>query len=163
MDRHGYNKIPDIDVTRRPSLNNGKGISPRHHFGSPMVEMSQLDVDMEMAAEKMDIAPPVVEIDEETERYVTMAVNASWLVNWFLLFSKGFIYFISFSKAVLAALVDSAVDLVSQGVLSLAENYMSKFSPKYPVGRSRLEALSVIACAFIMSTASLEGMFALHE
>eukprot|EP01033_Poteriospumella_lacustris_P020953 gene20953-15460_t len=38
----------------------------------------------------------------------------------------------SASKAVLAALVDSAVDLVSQAVLALAENYMSKFSPNYP-------------------------------
>jgi hypothetical protein len=32
-----------------------------------------------------------------------------------------------------------------------------RHSPDYPVGRSRLEALSVIACAFIMSMASVEG------
>ena len=57
---------------------------------------------------------------------------------------------------VTAALVDSAVDLVSQGVLSLAESYMMRHSPDYPVGRSRLEALSVMVCAFIMSFASLE-------
>jgi divalent metal cation (Fe/Co/Zn/Cd) transporter len=48
------------------------------------------------------------------------------------------------------------VDLVSQAVLSLADRYMNKHSPEYPVGRSRLEALSVIACAFIMSMASIE-------
>jgi divalent metal cation (Fe/Co/Zn/Cd) transporter len=34
---------------------------------------------------------------------------------------------------------------------------MSKHSPNYPIGRSRLEALSVIACACIMSMASVEG------
>ncbi len=37
------------------------------------------------------------------------------------------------------------------------ELYMHRHSPDYPVGRSRLEALSVIACAFIMSMASVEG------
>jgi divalent metal cation (Fe/Co/Zn/Cd) transporter len=33
---------------------------------------------------------------------------------------------------------------------------MMRHSPDYPVGRSRLEALSVMVCAFIMSFASLE-------
>ena len=60
------------------------------------------------------------------------------------------------SKAVLAALVDSAVDLASQAVLSLSELYINKHNPNYPVGRSRLEALSVIASAFIMTMASIE-------
>jgi len=48
------------------------------------------------------------------------------------------------------------VDLVSQAILSMANRYISKHSPDYPVGRSRLEALSVMACAFIMSMASIE-------
>lgn len=48
------------------------------------------------------------------------------------------------------------MDLVSQGVLSLAESYIIRHSPDYPVGRSRLEALSVMVCAFIMSFASIE-------
>jgi cation diffusion facilitator family transporter len=48
------------------------------------------------------------------------------------------------------------VDLVSQGVLATAEYYIQKHSPDYPVGRSRLEALSVLACAGIMSMASIE-------
>lgn len=42
------------------------------------------------------------------------------------------------------------------GVLSLTESYINKHSPDYPVGRSRLEALSVFACAFIMTMASVE-------
>ena len=52
--------------------------------------------------------------------------------------------------------VDSAVDLVSQAVLSLATSIMKKHSHDYPVGRSRLEALSVLICAFIMIMASIE-------
>ena len=48
------------------------------------------------------------------------------------------------------------VDLASQMVLSMAEHFMTRTSPEYPVGRARLEALGVIGCAFIMSMASLE-------
>jgi divalent metal cation (Fe/Co/Zn/Cd) transporter len=40
---------------------------------------------------------------------------ASWIVNWFLFGVKFFIVIASASKAVAAALADSAVDLVSQG------------------------------------------------
>ena len=93
----------------------------------------------------------------DNSRLSRLAVNASWLVNWFLLAAKLFAVITSSSKAVTAALADSAVDLVSQAVLALADRYMAKHSPDYPVGRSRLEALSVIACAFIMSMASIEG------
>ena len=93
----------------------------------------------------------------DTSRLFKIAVNASWAVNWFLLGAKVYAVAVSSSKAVTAALVDSVVDLLSQGVLSMAERYISRHSPNYPVGRSRLEALSVIACAFIMSMASIEG------
>lgn len=92
----------------------------------------------------------------DNTNFVRFANRASWVVNWFLLGAKAYVFAISSSKAVLAALVDSAVDLVSQAVLALADMYISKHSPDYPVGRSRLEALSVIACAFIMSMASVE-------
>jgi divalent metal cation (Fe/Co/Zn/Cd) transporter len=85
------------------------------------------------------------------------AINASWAVNWFLLFGKAIVVALSNSKAMTAALVDSAVDLLSQFILSQAERYMAKHSKDYPVGRSRLEGLSVIACAFIMTVASIEG------
>jgi len=50
----------------------------------------------------------------------------------------------------------SAVDLASQVVISISEHLMQQKSDHYPVGRSRLEALGVIACASIMSMASVE-------
>lgn len=34
--------------------------------------------------------------------------------------------------------------------------YMTRYDADYPVGRARLEALSVLACAFIMTMASIE-------
>jgi cation diffusion facilitator family transporter len=93
---------------------------------------------------------------ESHSKKLSWAFTASWAVNWLLLIAKTYIYLISNSKAVLASLADSAVDLASQVVISLAEHYMGKASPLYPVGRARLEALGVIGCACIMSMASLE-------
>jgi cation diffusion facilitator family transporter len=86
----------------------------------------------------------------------SVAMNASLIVNMALLIIKVIAFIVSSSKAVLASLVDSIVDLLSQAILAVAENYILRHSPKYPVGRSRLEALSVIACAFIMSMAAVE-------
>ena len=49
-----------------------------------------------------------------------------------------------------------AVDLASQLVLSVAEHSAGRYDPRFPIGRGKLEALAVIACASIMSVASLE-------
>ena len=80
----------------------------------------------------------------------------SWVVNWFLLVAKTYIAIVSNSKAVWASLADSIVDLLSQAVLSLASRYIKRHDPDYPVGKSRLEALSVLASAGIMTMASIE-------
>ena len=84
------------------------------------------------------------------------ATNASWFVNVFLLIVKTVIFITSNSKAVLASLADSAVDLASQGMLSLAERYIKRRDARYPVGRARLEALGVLGCAMLMSMAAVE-------
>ena len=98
--------------------------------------------------------------DESTGSWAT---TLSWIVNWFLLVAKVYIVIVSGSKSVLAAMVDSVVDLVSQSVLSAAEHYMARYDADYPVGRARLEALSVLACAFIMAFASVEVIQASGE
>lgn len=85
-----------------------------------------------------------------------LAVTASWIANWGLLLIKGYCFYVTSSKAVAAAMADSVVDLFSQLILSTAETYINVHSPDYPVGRSRLEALSVLGCAGIMSMASVE-------
>jgi cation diffusion facilitator family transporter len=84
------------------------------------------------------------------------AINLSWVVNLLLLIAKIYVGVVSNSKSMWASLADSFVDLLSQVVLSLAAKYSRKHNPDYPVGRSRLEALSVLACAFIMIMASME-------
>ena len=107
-------------------------------------------VDVEAQAKKP------LEISGSHASHLRLANNLSWAVNWFLLAAKLYCVIISSSKAILAALIDSVVDLLSQGILSTAEYYIGKHNPDYPVGRSRLEALSVLACAGIMSMASVE-------
>jgi cation diffusion facilitator family transporter len=51
---------------------------------------------------------------------------------------------------------DSVVDIISQAVLALATRYMNIHHLDYPVGRSKLEALSVLACSTIMAVTSIE-------
>lgn len=48
------------------------------------------------------------------------------------------------------------MDLMTQFVLGMAMKYMSEHNDKYPVGRSRLEALAVLACSGIMFVTSIE-------
>ncbi len=87
----------------------------------------------------------------------SLAMNVSLVINVTLLIIKVIAFIFSSSKAVLASLVDSLVDILSQLILVVAENFIVRHSPDYPVGRSRLEALSVLVCAFIMSMAAVEG------
>ena len=85
---------------------------------------------------------------EVVDRYnvdIDKAELYSWFVNVFLLIAKLYIAIISNSKAVWASVADSIVDLLSQAVLSIATRYIRLHDPDYPVGRSRLEALSVLA------------------
>lgn len=88
--------------------------------------------------------------------YAKFASIASWAVNWFLLFIKAYAAIESNSKSVIASLCDSGADLASQAILSLAEYFKGKKSEKYPVGRDRLEDMSVFACAAIMIVISIE-------
>ncbi len=66
------------------------------------------------------------------------AYNVSWVVNILLFVAKGYAWWFSGSKAVLASLVDSFVDLVSQMVIFIAE-FQSKV--RAPPLRPRLTTL----------------------
>lgn len=43
-----------------------------------------------------------------------------------------------------------------QLVIALAEKYMRSADPRFPVGRTRLETVGVVACAVIMTIATIE-------
>ena len=94
--------------------------------------------------------------EQKGDASILFAVRASWVINVTLLAMKIYCFYISGSKAILAALVDSVVDLVSQIILALGDHYVNKPSPEYPIGRSRIEALAVLACAAVMIVANVE-------
>ena len=66
---------------------------------------------------------------------VTIAVNLSFFINVLLLASKAVAFAMTFSCAVVAALVDSVLDLLSQFIIFITERKVNatKKSDKYPV------------------------------
>ena len=85
----------------------------------------------------------------------------SLLVNILLFGAKLWVYVQSQSMVVLAALIDSTVDLLAQGILLLT-NRLATLAREpsqvvlYPAGRSRAEPVGVIACALLMAMASAQ-------
>ena len=84
----------------------------------------------------------------------------SLLVNILLFGAKLWVYIQSQSMVVLAALIDSTVDLLAQGILLITNRMSSTREPSalvlYPAGRSRAEPVGVIACALLMAMASAQ-------
>ncbi|KAG1681364.1 hypothetical protein FOA52_007412 [Chlamydomonas sp. UWO 241] len=85
-----------------------------------------------------------------------LAYTISWVVNFLLLGAKAYAFWLSGSKAVLAALVDSFVDLVSQLVIFVAERQSRRANSRFPVGQARLETIGVLVCALLMALASFQ-------
>ena len=85
-----------------------------------------------------------------------LALDLSLWVNIFILLTKAIAYFETLSLSILAALVDSILDVVSQWILAYTERRSSKTrsSAHYPAGAARLEPLGVLSCAALMGFAS---------
>lgn len=85
-----------------------------------------------------------------------LALDLSLWINIFILLTKVIAYLETLSLSVLAALVDSILDVVSQWILAYTERRSSKTrsSAHYPAGASRLEPLGVLSCAALMGFAS---------
>jgi cation diffusion facilitator family transporter len=87
-----------------------------------------------------------------------MALLLSLYCNIAITLAKFLAYLQTFSLSVLAALLDSVLDVVSQAVLNYTEQHSSlqRSSALYPAGASRLEPLGVLTCAALMGMASFE-------
>jgi hypothetical protein len=92
-----------------------------------------------------------------------VALEVSLYVNLFITLAKLVAYIQTLSLSVLAALLDSVLDVVSQFVLNYTEKHSSlqRSSAFYPAGASRLEPIGVLTCAALMVRkclfTSLEG------
>ena len=85
-----------------------------------------------------------------------LALDLSLWINIFILVTKLIAYVETLSLSVLASLVDSILDVVSQFILLYTEKISSqtRSSAHYPSGASRLEPLGVLSCAALMGFAS---------
>jgi len=80
----------------------------------------------------------------------------SVIINILLFGSKLWVYMSSRALVVLAALVDSTVDLLAQAILLYTNRMATTHEVLYPAGRSRAEPVGVIACALLMAMASAQ-------
>lgn len=87
-----------------------------------------------------------------------IALDLSLYLNLIITFTKLVAYARTLSLSVLAALLDSVLDVVSQMVLNYTEKHssMQRSSAFYPAGASRLEPIGVLTCAALMGMASFE-------
>jgi len=85
------------------------------------------------------------------------ALNISLYSNVIILATKAVAFGLSGSLSVLAALMDSALDIISQIVLYWAERRSSNASTGlYPAGASKFEPVGVIICAALMGMGSFQ-------
>lgn len=90
---------------------------------------------------------------------VRNAMVASNVCNLALLGAQLFAVTASASLAILAVFIDAVLDTVSGAVLAATWYWKGRRDPaRYPVGRSRLEPLGVIAMACLMTAATLVAL-----
>ena len=87
-----------------------------------------------------------------------VALKLSLYLNLIITLTKLLAYIRTMSLSVLAALLDSVLDVVSQVVLNYTEKHssMQRSSAHYPAGAARLEPIGVLTCAALMGMASFE-------
>ena len=81
---------------------------------------------------------------------VHKATNLSLVGNIILFITKTVVFVLTFSLAVVASLVDSMLDLVSQVIMFLTERNVKIVNEKYPVGKTRLEPVGILSVSILM-------------
>jgi len=78
-----------------------------------------------------------------------IALEVSLYLNLLITLAKLVAYIRTLSLSVLAALLDSVLDVVSQIVLNYTEKHssLSRSSAQFPAGAARLEPIGVLTCA----------------
>ena len=95
------------------------------------------------------------------ERKDQLALRISVVFNIAITVVKVFAVVASGSLAVMATLVDSALDVLSQFILFYTDSAAKQqHSSSFPAGRTRLAPLGIFICAVIMGMASIE---VIHE
>lgn len=100
---------------------------------------------------KRNCMPSCIELEVSTAARLTLSVNI------FLFFLKTAATIQSGSLSVLSSLFDSGLDLFSGTVIGITQYLIHRYNRyHYPVGRNRLEPVSIIIIAAVMGTAALQ-------
>ncbi|KAF2744560.1 hypothetical protein M011DRAFT_429152 [Sporormia fimetaria CBS 119925] len=94
---------------------------------------------------------------EENGPKVRFAVNASFLVNFFLFIIQLYAAISTGSLSLFATAADAFMDLVSSFVMLVTSRMASRPSVyKYPVGRTRIETIGIIMFCCLMTTVAIQ-------
>jgi len=83
-------------------------------------------------------------------------MHLSLIANVFLCAAKIYALVESRSLAVIASLLDTALDLVSQFLLFFSENNFRRYDNNFPVGKTRLTPVSILICSVLMFAGAVE-------
>jgi len=95
------------------------------------------------------------QIEESSQSSIYWVTTLSLIANIVLFIAKVVVFILTLSISVVASLIDSALDLVTQIVLYWTQRNIAKTSSKYPVGRTRLEPVSIVGISVLMVMASV--------
>jgi ABC-type multidrug transport system fused ATPase/permease subunit len=88
---------------------------------------------------------------------VKFAVNASFLVNFFLFIIQMYAAISTGSLSLFATAADAFMDLVSSIVMLITSRMAARPSVyKYPVGRTRIETIGIIMFCCLMTTVAIQ-------
>lgn len=119
------------------------------HSNSLAIDHSNINVVKEDSDEEGD--------EIEQMEGVSFAVQLSFVANVLLFAVKIIAAMLTGSLAVWAAVVDSFIDILSQGIIYLAERHISfKDKTNYPAGKHKLEPIAIILLATLMGCATLQ-------
>lgn len=93
------------------------------------------------------------------DKFREIAISFSLYSNILITLLKLYSYIQTSSLSVLAALIDSILDVVSQLILAYTEhqsNQIKRSSDQFPAGASRMEPIGVLICSALMGMASFE-------
>ncbi|KAH7112163.1 cation efflux family-domain-containing protein [Dendryphion nanum] len=94
---------------------------------------------------------------EENGPKVKFAVNASFVVNFFLFIIQMYAAISTGSLSLFATAADAFMDLVSSCVMLVTSRLAAKPSVyKYPVGRTRIETIGIIMFCCLMTTVAIQ-------
>ena len=146
-----YYKQRQEDITVMREARRFSELDSNIQIEAKLMEMLKEEEHTTHEKDQCHCMPSCIDLEVSTAARLTLSVNI------FLLFLKIAATIQSGSLSVLSSLFDSALDLFSGTVIAITQYLILKYNRyHYPVGRKRLEPVSIIIIAAVMGTAALQ-------